>query len=135
MTFGESVRVCLHKYVDFEGRASRAEYWWFTLFLVLVVAIPATIGAIVMVLGMPMSQGAPVNGGLLALGGTVIGLSFLASFALLLPSLAVSARRLRDAGFSAWLLLLTLVPFGNLALFVMWLLPSKPVTTAPATIG
>ena len=36
MTFQESVRVCLSKYADFSGRASRSEYWWFFLFIVLV---------------------------------------------------------------------------------------------------
>ena len=31
MTFSESISVCLRKYIDFDGRASRAEYWWFVL--------------------------------------------------------------------------------------------------------
>lgn len=36
MTFVESIRVCLTKYAEFTGRASRAEFWWFALFVVLV---------------------------------------------------------------------------------------------------
>ena len=36
MTFGESVRTCFSKYVDFNGVASRSEFWWFILFLVIV---------------------------------------------------------------------------------------------------
>jgi len=36
MTYGEAVSTCLHKYVDFNGRASRSEYWCFFLFCVLV---------------------------------------------------------------------------------------------------
>ena len=36
MTFMESVRTCLKEnYCNFEGRAPRSEYWWFTLFGVL----------------------------------------------------------------------------------------------------
>ncbi len=36
MTFQESVRVCFTKYIDFNGRASKSEYWWFILFIVVV---------------------------------------------------------------------------------------------------
>ena len=36
MGFQEAVRTCLSKYADFNGRASRAEFWWFFLFTVLV---------------------------------------------------------------------------------------------------
>ena len=31
MSFSESARICLQKYIDFNGRASRSEYWWFVL--------------------------------------------------------------------------------------------------------
>ena len=36
MTFRESVKACFSKYADFGGRATRSEYWWFVLFMVLV---------------------------------------------------------------------------------------------------
>ncbi len=32
MGFGEAIKVCFSKFADFDGRASRAEFWWFTLF-------------------------------------------------------------------------------------------------------
>ena len=35
MTFGEAVQTCFRKYVTFSGRATRPEYWWFFLFLLL----------------------------------------------------------------------------------------------------
>ena len=35
MTFGKSISTCMGKYVDFNGRAARPEYWWFFLFTVL----------------------------------------------------------------------------------------------------
>ncbi|NRB01444.1 MAG: DUF805 domain-containing protein, partial [Rhodobacteraceae bacterium] len=35
MTFQKSIRTCFSKYVTFSGRASRSEYWWFMLFLLL----------------------------------------------------------------------------------------------------
>jgi hypothetical protein len=36
VTFFEAIRVCLTKYADFTGQASRSEFWWFTLFVTLV---------------------------------------------------------------------------------------------------
>lgn len=32
MTFSESISTCMKKYVDFKGRATRSEYWWFIFF-------------------------------------------------------------------------------------------------------
>ena len=40
MNFVESIKTCLGKYVDFSGRASRAEYWWFFLFSFIIGLIP-----------------------------------------------------------------------------------------------
>ena len=39
MDFSEAVRTCVAKYADFNGRATRAEYWWFMLFIVLLTVI------------------------------------------------------------------------------------------------
>lgn len=92
MTFQESVRTCFTKYVDFNGRASRSEYWWFALF-VLVVSIVL----------------AQVN----------YTLSTLFSLAVLLPSLAAAARRLHDTGRSGWWQLVAFVPvLGTIVLIV-----------------
>ena len=35
MGFVQSIKVCLSKYVVFSGRATRSEYWWFVLFVIL----------------------------------------------------------------------------------------------------
>ena len=40
MDFMESVKTCLQKYIDFNGRASRSEYWWFVLLTILLSFIP-----------------------------------------------------------------------------------------------
>ncbi len=123
MSFGQSIQTCFHKYADFNGRATRSEFWWFFLFQILVIAIPASIGAIFMVFAFAStSDGGSANGGLLALGGTLIGLAFLASFALLVPRYAVGCRRLHDKGISGWLQLIELIPFGDIALIVLWAL-------------
>lgn len=97
MTFYEAIRVCFIKYAEFNGRASRAEFWWFTLFVVL------------------------VSG---ALQYVSLSLSSIFLIAVLLPFLAVGARRLRDSGKSPWWLLILLAPVGGLiALGFLWALP------------
>lgn len=84
-TFGEAIRVCVNKFVDFKGRASRSEYWFFVLFGFL---INAGAGIIDVAIFGPMA--------------TVQPLSTLTSLALLLPQLAVSVRRLHDTDRSGW---------------------------------
>lgn len=98
MTFIESIRVCLTKFADFTGRASRAEFWWFMLFVVLVasalVALSETVGEVFLI-------------------------------ATLLPLLAAGTRRLRETGKSGWWQLLLLVPVGGLVwLGFLWAQPA-----------
>ena len=57
---------------------------------------------------------------------SLLALLVIYSFASIVPNLSIQVRRLRDAGFSPWLLLLTLIPYvGGLILFVLYLQPSK----------
>ncbi len=53
MTFSESISTCFHKYVTFEGRASRSEYWWFFLFGLILGCIPAVNALAEVVLFLP----------------------------------------------------------------------------------
>jgi uncharacterized membrane protein YhaH (DUF805 family) len=109
MSFPDAVRICLmSKYADFTGRARRSEYWWFTLFTVLVGIVAGIIDSA------------------LGLGNGYLGLFTVLSYiALLLPSLAVGARRLHDTSKSGWLLLIGIIPFiGGLILLVLFLLDS-----------
>lgn len=99
MTFAESVRTCFSKYVDFNGVASRSEFWWFILF-----------GFIVGVV----------------LGAVSVTVANLFALAILLPQLAVGARRLHDTGRSGWWQLLVLIPIiGIIVLIVFWVQPSN----------
>lgn len=93
MTFGESIRICMGpKYLFcIKGRASRSEYWWFTLFTVL--------------LNMAEQILAPLFAPMIA---SVIILCI--SLALLPPGLGVSVRRLHDINLSGWWLLLPMAP-------------------------
>ena len=49
-TFLEAVKVCLTKYVDGKGRASRSEYWYFALFTLIVDVLTAGVAAIFLLL-------------------------------------------------------------------------------------
>ena len=97
MNFGQAISSCLSQYATFSGRASRSEFWWFFLFQVLVQIAAAT------------------------LGNTVAALI---SLGLLLPALAVGARRLHDIGRSGWWQLLTLTGIGVLVLIYWWVQPT-----------
>lgn len=95
----------MKKYAVFTGRAARKEYWMFVL-TNLIVAIAVSIVAGIVKLD-------PLNG--------------LYSLAVLVPSLAVGARRLHDTDRSAWWLLLCLIPIvGWIILLVFMLLDSQP---------
>lgn len=93
MTFIDSIRTCFSKYADFNGRAGRPEFWWWTLFTFLVS---------------------------MAMGIVSDMLSGLFSLAVLLPSLAVGARRLHDTDRSAWFLLLWFIPVIGWLILLYW---------------
>ena len=46
--FPEAVKLGFQRYNDFSGRSSRAEYWWFTLFIVLVDIIVTAVDTVVL---------------------------------------------------------------------------------------
>lgn len=50
MSFSESIKVCFNKYANFEGRASRAEFWWFYLFCFLLSTVTCGVGGIVTII-------------------------------------------------------------------------------------
>jgi uncharacterized membrane protein YhaH (DUF805 family) len=104
------------RYFDFQGRSSRSEYWLFYLFTLLV-AIGLAIGNAV-VLGVTGSQALNV----------MFAIAFVLFYlAVLIPSLAVSFRRLHDTGRSAWWLLIAFLPFiGALVLLYFFVLASSP---------
>lgn len=100
--------VIAQHYCDFSGKATRKQFWLFTLFNVIVNIVLG------LVCGMFLNE------------QTVNIVTSVYSIALLLPCLGIAARRLRDGGFSPWLLLLMLIPIlGWIALLILYLMPSK----------
>lgn len=122
---GEAARRFFKKYATFTGRASRSEYWWWTL-ISAVVSIVLNI-----IMSVAGSAGATVNdaGTMVPGPGMVVGVILLVvwGLAVIVPSLALVVRRLHDANFSGWMILIGLVPFlGGLALLIFMFLPPKP---------
>ena len=94
----------LQKYAVFDGRAKRSEYW---LFMLIHVIISIILGLIPLVLDWFL---------------VVEVVYFLA---LLVPVLAVGARRLHDSGKSGWLQLILLIPLiGWIIVIILMALPS-----------
>jgi uncharacterized membrane protein YhaH (DUF805 family) len=130
VTFFESIQTNFRKYADFTGRASRPEFWWWVLFTTLV---SAALNALSI----------PFNGGrLVEIGATATSFSAYFSFSsvwgivVLLPSLAVTVRRLRDVGREWTEIFWILLPIAGLIILIVRLAePSVGAAPAPAPDG
>lgn len=86
----EFIQKCFRLYIDGNGRARRAEYWWWALFSI-VIALVA--GFIDLSFGMNPYTGLPNS----QIVSSIVGLGLLA------PTVAVMSRRLHDSGKSGWI--------------------------------
>ena len=107
-------------YVDFTGRSKRSEYWW--IWLTNMILLVPFYSAYFKALANPRNETA-----LMALGGIAI-IYMIFGLALMLPMLALTVRRLRDAGFHWALIFVIFIPMvGPLALLVLLAMPTKQV--------
>ena len=104
MPFPDAVKTCFSKYADFTGRAGRSEFWWWVLFTFLLGIVASIIDA---VLGTRSSSGTGL-------------VESLANLAVLLPSIAVGARRLHDTGRSGWWQLLWFAICVGWIFLIIW---------------
>jgi len=112
MNFGEAIRSVFSQYATFSGRARRSEYWYWALFQWL-----AMVGLMLVSGVFTMAEGSepPMT------GMTMIGVFFIA---MILPTIAVSVRRMHDMDRVGWWILVALVPYiGGLILFVWFMFP------------
>ncbi len=136
MGFIEAVRAGLSKYADFDGRARRSEYWWWTLFQGLLTLVLQTLLIIaVFVAFVPVLTKVAADGTLepdTVTAGTWLpvvlcwALLALVQLGLLLPGLAVQVRRLHDVGRSGWWYWISAVPGGSIVLIVFAVQDSTP---------
>ena len=98
----------LKKYADFNGRATRSEYWYFVLGNFLV-AVPVYVCAMI----------AGLNENVLL---SIVSFSFYGLFILatLVPGLAVVARRLHDVNRSGWFYFIGFIPLIGAIILLVW---------------
>ena len=114
MGLTQAVKTCLGKYAVFSGRATRSEYWWFVLFVILVGVVLALIDTAIFGVNPETGEASGI-------------LSPLFQLAVFLPMLAAGWRRLHDTGRPGWYLLLPMalsvvtmiILFGGIAVFAM----------------
>ncbi|HEX6500182.1 MAG TPA: DUF805 domain-containing protein [Micromonosporaceae bacterium] len=95
----------LKNYAGFSGRARRTEFWMFVLFNAIILVVLGLIARLI---------------------GTNI-ITYLYDLAVLVPELAVGARRLHDTGRSGWWQLIGIIPvIGWIVLIVFWASDSQP---------
>ena len=106
----------LKKYADFSGRARRREYWFYILFYLIIMIVLMICDGFI---GTTM-QGAGI--------GILTGIYALA---VLIPTLAVTVRRLHDTGRSGWWIFIQLVPIVGVFILLYFLVSdSNPGTNA-----
>lgn len=119
-TFRHAVSRFFRKYTTFVGRASRSEYWWVALLNVVVITV-LLLPAIIYAASVDAALGQGLVGALLQL------LLMVYLLGTIVPSIAVTVRRLHDANFSGWLVLVHLIPsLGTLIVAILALLPTNP---------
>lgn len=120
------LNVIRNNYANFSGRARRCEYWMFTLINTI---ISIVLYLLVALFALPSLLSGRDGGSstFTPLGILPLALYTIYILAIVVPGLAVSARRLHDAGYSGWLYLIVLVPFiGSVVLLVLMIQDSKP---------
>lgn len=112
MSFGQAIKNCNEKYFGFSGRARRSEYWLFSLFGLL---MPIGFVLVGLLLG-ALTQDPAIALGIISV------LDGLFALYMIVPSLAVTCRRLHDVGKSGAYILIDLVPVVGPILLLIWML-------------
>ena len=102
MNFFEAISSGFRNYVGFSARAIRSEYWYWTLFYILLIIVTSVIDIAIVGPGQY---------------GPVTTITYLATF---LPALAVSIRRLHDLDRTGWWILLALIPLIGAIILLVW---------------
>jgi uncharacterized membrane protein YhaH (DUF805 family) len=109
MSFVEAISSGFRNYASFSGRSVRSEYWYWCLFAAIVLFVFGTIDRSLYPGSLAMGPFSYIN--------MAVGL------ALLLPSLAVSVRRLHDIDRTGWWVLIGPTVIGTLVLIYWACLP------------
>lgn len=102
MDFVGAIQAGFRNYVNFNGRASRSEYWYWVLFVIIV----GLVAGVIDVATVGNAQFGPVGS--------------LTSLGLLLPNIGISVRRLHDLDKTGWFILLVLIPLVGAIILLIW---------------
>ena len=103
---------CLGNYANFDGTATRGEFWYFYLFILIISAITIVIDYFFFIeLADKFGMGL---------------ISSIATLLLIIPQVSVSSRRLHDIGKSGWWILINFTIIGIIVLFVWYATKSNP---------
>ena len=103
--FGEAISEAFKNIVNFNGRASRSAFWWFTLGVIIIDIIGAIIGRT----------------------AHALAIQYIIYIIVALVSLSLAVRRLHDSGKTGWWWLIGIIPIiGTITLIVFYCLPGTP---------
>ncbi len=133
VSFPDAVKMFFARYVDFQGRSRRSEYWWVVLFNLIVF----------LVLFMPIiiiGGFNPETGTMGPLGYVIFGVMGLYGLAIIIPSIALFIRRLHDINQTGWIYLgiviAGFIPLLNIVASVAQIvIACIPGTTGPNKYG
>ena len=120
-SFGDAAKRYFQRYAQFRGYASQSEFWW--PFLIFQMLIPIGL----YILAVAIGASAAISGAdeLPSAVVAIFGLLMLYVAAILIPSLAVTVRRLHDTGQSGLFLLFYFIGLGIVPL-IMCCMPPRP---------
>ena len=101
MDLQTSIKTCFKKFANFDGRASRSEYWWFQLFYIVIIIVAAIFDSFYVDNSQTMG---PVE--------------LVSTLVLFIPALSVGVRRLHDVGRSGWWWLASITIIGLIPLLI-----------------
>ena len=121
MSMKESVISVFTNWKNFKGRACRSEFWYFFLAYVLVSVAASYVDIASGTMDFETGDMYSVD---IAFGGMGLA-SIIINLLLLIPSLAVTSRRLQDRGHSGWWQLSYLTGIGAIVILVVCAMPAR----------
>lgn len=109
-----AVRSVFSQYANFNGRARRSEYWWYYLFLIILTIVAVIIDVVITVAVFGVNTTTTSTSYTAESGGFLPICTGILSLATLLPTLAVTARRLHDTNKTGWIQVISYIPIVNI---------------------
>lgn len=116
------------RYVDFQGRSRRSEYWWVALFNLIVVTVWAILFFMLGGMDMNSEQISPI-------GMALMGVIMLYGLAVVIPSIALYVRRLHDINQTGWIYLGLMVASMIPLIGLIASIASIVIACIPGTVG